>query len=78
MIEDDRSCGEIVTQLAAVSKALDRAGFKVVATGAEAVLGRRRQGPDDAGGARKALFVARLKKSLIGGASIRRPVRTYS
>ena len=33
MIEDDRSCGEIVTQLAAVSKALDRAGFKVVATG---------------------------------------------
>ena len=33
MIEDDRSCGEIVPQLAAVSKALDRAGFKVVATG---------------------------------------------
>ena len=33
MIEDDRSCGEIVTQLAAVSKALNRAGFKVVATG---------------------------------------------
>ena len=33
MIEADRSCGEIVTQLAAVSKALDRAGFKVVATG---------------------------------------------
>ncbi len=33
MIEDDRGCGEIVTQLAAVSKALDRAGFKVVATG---------------------------------------------
>ena len=33
MIEDDRSCGEIVAQLAAVSKALNRAGFKVVATG---------------------------------------------
>ncbi|MEC8505000.1 MAG: metal-sensitive transcriptional regulator [Actinomycetota bacterium] len=33
MIEDDRGCGEIVTQLAAVSKALDRAGFKVVAAG---------------------------------------------
>ena len=33
MIQDDRSCGEVVTQLAAVSKALDRAGFKVVATG---------------------------------------------
>lgn len=33
MIEDGRSCADVVTQLAAVSKALDRAGFKVVATG---------------------------------------------
>lgn len=33
MIEDERSCGDVVTQLAAVSKALDRAGFKVVANG---------------------------------------------
>lgn len=33
MIEDERSCVDVVTQLAAVSKALDRAGFKVVATG---------------------------------------------
>lgn len=33
MIEDGRSCTDIVTQMAAVSKALDRAGFKVVATG---------------------------------------------
>ena len=33
MIEDDRPCVDGVTQLAAVSKALDRAGFKVVATG---------------------------------------------
>ena len=33
MIEEGRKCTEIVTQLAAVSKALDRAGFKVVATG---------------------------------------------
>lgn len=33
MIEDDRPCVDVVTQLAAVSKALDRAGFKVVATG---------------------------------------------
>ena len=31
MIEDGRDCGEVVTQLAAVSRALDRAGFKVVA-----------------------------------------------
>lgn len=33
MIEDGRDCQDIVTQLAAVSKALDRAGFAVIATG---------------------------------------------
>jgi len=33
MIETERSCAEVVTQLAAVSKALDRAGFKIVAAG---------------------------------------------
>ena len=32
MIEDGRNCDEIVTQLAAVSKALDRAGFAIIAT----------------------------------------------
>ena len=30
MVEDERSCKDIVTQLAAVSKALDRAGFKII------------------------------------------------
>jgi len=33
MIEDGRDCSEVVTQLAAVSRALDRAGFKIIATG---------------------------------------------
>ena len=33
MIEDGRDCTDIVTQLAAVSKALDRAGFAVIAAG---------------------------------------------
>ncbi len=33
MLESGRSCQEIVTQLAAVSKALDRAGFAVIAAG---------------------------------------------
>lgn len=33
MIEDGRDCQDIVTQLAAVSKALDRAGFAVIAVG---------------------------------------------
>ena len=33
MIEQGRDCKDVVTQLAAVSKALDKAGFKIVATG---------------------------------------------
>jgi DNA-binding FrmR family transcriptional regulator len=33
MIEEGRDCSEVVTQLAAASKALDRAGFKIIATG---------------------------------------------
>lgn len=33
MIEDGRSCSDVVTQIAAASRALDRAGFKVVASG---------------------------------------------
>ena len=33
MIEDGRDCQDVVTQLAAVSRALDRAGFKIVASG---------------------------------------------
>jgi DNA-binding FrmR family transcriptional regulator len=33
MIESGRDCRDVVTQLAAVSRALDRAGFKIVATG---------------------------------------------
>ena len=33
MIEQGRECRDVVIQLAAVSKALDRAGFKIVANG---------------------------------------------
>jgi DNA-binding FrmR family transcriptional regulator len=38
MLESGRDCAEIVTQLAAVSRALDRAGFKVIASGLEQCL----------------------------------------
>ena len=38
MIEDGRECAEIVTQLAAVSRALDRAGFAVIAAGLKQCL----------------------------------------
>ena len=33
MVESGRDCADVVTQLAAVSRALDRAGFKIVASG---------------------------------------------
>jgi len=33
IIENGRECKDVVTQLAAVSRALDKAGFKIVATG---------------------------------------------
>ena len=33
MLEEGRECEDVVTQLAAVSKALDRAGFAIVASG---------------------------------------------
>jgi DNA-binding FrmR family transcriptional regulator len=33
MIESGRDCKDVVTQLAAVSRAIDRAGFKIVAGG---------------------------------------------
>ena len=32
MLDEGRDCEDIVTQLAAVSKAIDRAGFSLVAT----------------------------------------------
>jgi DNA-binding FrmR family transcriptional regulator len=38
MLEEGRECEDVVTQLAAVSKALDRAGFAIVATGLRSCL----------------------------------------
>ena len=38
MLEESRECEEVVTQLAAVSKALDKAGFALVAGGLKECL----------------------------------------
>lgn len=38
MLEEGRDCEAVVTQLAAVSKALDRAGFAIIATGMQQCL----------------------------------------
>ena len=56
MIEQGRECKDVVTQLAAVSRALDRAGFKIVATGLrECVTG-------DQAGTEKPMTEAELEK----------------
>lgn len=38
MLEEGRDCEDVVTQLAAVSRALDRAGFAIVASGLQRCL----------------------------------------
>ena len=38
LLEEGRDCEDVVTQLAAVSKALDRAGFAIVASGMQQCL----------------------------------------
>jgi len=38
LLEEGRQCADVVTQLAAVSKALDRAGFAIVASGLQQCL----------------------------------------
>lgn len=43
MLEDGRDCEDVVTQLSAVSKALDRAGFAIIASGMRQCLTE----PDD-------------------------------
>jgi DNA-binding FrmR family transcriptional regulator len=46
MLQDGRDCADVVTQLAAVSRALDRAGFKVIASGLEQCITAKRAGKD--------------------------------
>ena len=71
-VERGGSCREVVTQLSAVSSALDRAGFAIIATamkdwvadqadGAEA-RGTGSGGSDDAGASGDDLTVAELEK----------------
>ena len=47
MLEEGRECEDVVTQLAAVSRALDRAGFAIVATGLRQCLVEGGEGGPD-------------------------------
>ena len=44
MLEDSRDCADVVTQLAAVSRALDRAGFRLIASGLQQCVTAREGG----------------------------------
>lgn len=58
MIEQGRSCKDVITQLAAVSRALDRAGFKIIATGLRDCLDQ----PDRKAGDAPTLTIDELEK----------------
>ncbi|MCW4352049.1 metal-sensitive transcriptional regulator [Hoyosella sp. YIM 151337] len=47
MVEEGRDCRDVVTQLAAVSRALDRAGFKIVATSLRECLTKSEAGEEN-------------------------------
>lgn len=44
MLEEGRECEDIITQLSAAAKAIDRAGYNIVSTGMKQCY--REQGPD--------------------------------
>ncbi|MEU8801032.1 metal-sensitive transcriptional regulator [Spirillospora sp. NPDC048819] len=48
MIDEGRDCAELINQLAAVSRALDRAGFKIIATGLEHCFAEQNTGTEQA------------------------------
>jgi DNA-binding FrmR family transcriptional regulator len=49
MIESGRDCTDVITQLAAVSRALDRAGFKIIASGLQQCIAAENAGSPEAG-----------------------------
>ncbi|MFC4555372.1 metal-sensitive transcriptional regulator [Georgenia faecalis] len=57
MLDEGRECEDIVTQLSAVSRALDRAGFAIIASGMRQCLIQ-----EDEGGEPGTLDVAKLEK----------------
>jgi DNA-binding FrmR family transcriptional regulator len=49
MLQEGRDCEEVVTQLAAVSRALDKAGFAIIASGLEQCIAAGENGLPDRG-----------------------------
>jgi len=57
MIDEERDCEDVVTQLSAVSRALDRAGFAIIASGMRQCLTEPAEDGTD-----PSLDVAKLEK----------------
>lgn len=49
MLQEGRDCEDVVTQLAAVSRALDKAGFAIIASGLEQCIAAGADGMPDRG-----------------------------
>jgi DNA-binding FrmR family transcriptional regulator len=62
MIEDGRECQDVLTQLAAAARALDRAGFKIIASGLCQCVLDEQAGRDPATTEQAAAERARLEK----------------
>jgi DNA-binding FrmR family transcriptional regulator len=56
MLEEGRDCAEVITQVAAVSRALDRAGFKIIASGLQQCITAAEDGED------QSVNLARMEK----------------
>jgi len=48
MIENGRDCADVLTQLAAAGRALDRAGFKIISSGLEQCVLSQEDGQEQA------------------------------
>ncbi|WP_182111841.1 MULTISPECIES: metal-sensitive transcriptional regulator [unclassified Actinotalea] len=59
MLDEGRDCEDVVMQLSAVSRALDRAGFAIIASGMRQCLTAPAAGDEDAA---PTLDVAKLEK----------------
>jgi DNA-binding FrmR family transcriptional regulator len=62
MIQDGQECSDVLTQLAAAGRALDRAGFKIVASGLSQCLRDEQADGEQASREQAATERARLEK----------------
>lgn len=62
MIEEGQDCADVLTQLAAAGRALDRAGFRIIASGLCQCLLDEQAGGEQASRERAAAERARLEK----------------